>query len=68
MKSGHFDESIELLKKIIIEYDTSEYLNNSVELLYSNFQLKDSTSRQSNRSLLFTDLGRFLEDEVLNYL
>ncbi len=67
MKSGHFDESIELLKKIIIEYDTSEYLNNSVELLYSNFQLKDSTSRQSNRSLLFTDLGRFLESEMIRH-
>ncbi|MBS1517576.1 MAG: T9SS type A sorting domain-containing protein [Bacteroidetes bacterium] len=66
-RNKNFTEAIELLKTVINNYDTSDYLPSSIDELYTNYQNKDTSSLQLNTDILFGDLKQYLESKITQH-
>ncbi len=67
-RSGDYIGSAELFKSIIDEYDTSQFLNSSLDELFSNYQYRDTSNLQSNTDLIFNELKEYLDSKITQHV
>ncbi|MBK8983303.1 MAG: hypothetical protein IPM38_13515 [Ignavibacteria bacterium] len=67
-RSGDHNGSTELFKSIIDEYDTSQFMNSSLDELFSNYQNRDTSNLQSNTDIIFNELKEYLDSKITQHV